>query len=145
MIRNPFRWAIAYPAIAVVICACSRLGAAAPSPEDVLKAHGLKLVGSLYVLEAETDVQKKLTELRQVARKLKLAQSRQRATGSPEQYERAINGLSDQIKGYQSEIQATNMQMNQVPRYSGRAHFAPLMQTKLIPSSSPIEINSRSR
>jgi hypothetical protein len=119
MVRHSLRWAIASPAIVLVLCACSRLVAAAPSPEDVLKAHGLRLAGSLYVLELEIDVQKKVTEIRQAARKLKLAQTRLRATGSREQYQRALEDLGDQIKSYESEIQTVNMQMSQLPAYGG--------------------------
>jgi len=116
MVRSPLGRAIAL-SVFTVLCACSGLGAAAPSPEEVLKTHGLRLAGSLYVLESETDVHKKATEIQKLARKLKLAKTQQRATGSPEEYQQAIKGLSDQVRGYQSEIQATNMQMNQLPRY----------------------------
>ncbi len=123
MSRCPFGWAITYAGIIVVLCACSRMEAAAPTPEEVLKTHGLRLAGSLYVLELETDVQKKATEIRQLARKLKLAKTRQRATGSLEDYQQSIKGLGDQIKGYQSEIQAANQRMNQFPRYR-RGAFA---------------------
>ncbi len=117
MVRSPFRRAIACRVITVVLCASSGLRAAAPSPEEVLKTHGLKLVGSLYVLELETDVHKKATEIHQLARKLKWSQTQQRATGSLEEYQQSIKGLSDQIRGYQSEIQAANQRMNQFPRY----------------------------
>lgn len=123
MARNPCGWAIACSAIAVLFCACARLGAAGSSPEDLLKSHGLKLVGSLYVLELETDIQKKATEIHKAARKLRAAQARQRAAGSPEDYEQAIKELGQEIKGYQSEIQAANMRMNQLPRY-GRGYSA---------------------
>jgi len=123
MVRSPFGWAINYSVITVVLCACSRLGAAAPTPEEVLKTHGLRLAGSLYVLELETDVHKKVTEIRQLARKLKWAQTQQRATGSLEQYQQTLKEVGDQIRGYQSEIQAANQRMNQFPRYR-RGAFA---------------------
>ncbi|HKI18157.1 MAG TPA: hypothetical protein VKA15_09760, partial [Isosphaeraceae bacterium] len=80
MFRSLFCWASACGVITVVLCASSGLHAAAPAPEEVLKTHGLRLAGSLYVLELETDVHKKATEIRQLARKLKLYQTQQRAT-----------------------------------------------------------------
>jgi tetratricopeptide (TPR) repeat protein len=124
MVRYRIGWAIAHSTVLVALCACSRLGAAAPSPEDLLKSHGLRLVGSLYILEIETDVQKKVTDIRQAARKVKLAQTRQRGTGSREQYQRAIEEFEDQIKNYQSEIQSVNVQMSQVPASYGVGRFA---------------------
>src|SRR5215468_425703 len=47
--------------------------AAADSPEGVLKARGLKRVGSTYVLNSESDVQKKITELRALSNQLTMA------------------------------------------------------------------------
>ncbi len=123
MVRSPFRRAIVCRVLTVVLCASSGLRAAAPSPEEVLKTHGLKLVGSLYVLELETAIHEKATEIRQLARKLKWSQAQQRATGSLEEYQKSIKGLNDQIRGYQSEIQAANQRMNRFPRYRRGTFF----------------------
>jgi aspartyl protease family protein len=51
--------------------------AAADSPEELLKARGLKRVGSTYILASESDVQKKTTELRALYNQLGLAARRQ--------------------------------------------------------------------
>jgi hypothetical protein len=117
MVGQFFKPALAVAALGVIVCSDVRLAAAQSSPEEVLKTHRLRPAGSLYVLELETDVQKKANELRLSARKLRLAQTRQRAAGSPEEYQQAIKDLGDQIRGYRQEIQATTAQMNSLPRY----------------------------
>jgi predicted nucleic acid-binding Zn-ribbon protein len=118
-------WTIAYPLMALVFGMGLPQRAAASSPEDVLKSHGLRQAGSLYVLDLETEIQTKTTELRQAARKLKVVQARRKAAGSPEQYQQAINELGQEVKAIQSEIRATSVQMNQIPRYTyGRWAFA---------------------
>jgi predicted nucleic acid-binding Zn-ribbon protein len=118
MVRHFCKLASVLSALSLLCWASAGLAAAQTPPEEVLKTHELRPAGSLYVLELETEVQKQANELRVAARKLKLAQTRQRAAGSPEEYQKAIKDLGDQVQGYQQEIQATTMRMNSLPRYT---------------------------
>jgi clan AA aspartic protease (TIGR02281 family) len=64
----------------LALVAAGALRAQDKSPEDVLKAHGLKRVGITYVLSsAEADVQKKVNELRLLSRQLTWALRQQEA------------------------------------------------------------------
>ncbi len=57
--------------------AAAAASTAGDSPEETLKARGLKRVGSTYVLPAESDVQKKSGELKALRTQLVLAARRQ--------------------------------------------------------------------
>jgi hypothetical protein len=98
------------------------LRAGEPTPEGVLKKHGLRQAGSLYVLETETDVQKKATEVKRLAAQLKLALLRQAGTASAQDREDAIRNLSAEVNEYRSSINLANQQMNAIPRMTGRGY-----------------------
>jgi hypothetical protein len=90
---------------------------ASNDPASVLKRFGLKLKGSLWVLEAEEQVQAKAAETRQLAEKLAYCRMQQQAALNPEQiafqYEIAVND-------YRSEIQLTDQAMKAIPRWRGQ-------------------------
>jgi len=73
------QWTLAFLALPAVLAA-GGLRAGDPSAEDVLKGHGLKRVGTTYVLgSAEADVQRKVNELRLLSRQLNFALQQQEA------------------------------------------------------------------
>jgi clan AA aspartic protease (TIGR02281 family) len=74
MIPGRLRWAVGF---SVLLAASAAVAAASDSPEDALKARGLKRVGSTYVLAAEGEVQKKAVELKALRNQLVLAARRQ--------------------------------------------------------------------
>ena len=57
---------------------------AADEPKnEVLKKHGLKIVGTLAVLETETEIKSKLTEARRLSKQLGYSVMQQQGTMSP--------------------------------------------------------------
>jgi clan AA aspartic protease (TIGR02281 family) len=61
----------------LMMIAAGAAAATADSPEERLKARGLKRVGSTYILTSEGDVQKKASELRALYNQLGMAARRQ--------------------------------------------------------------------
>jgi hypothetical protein len=95
---------------------------AADGPENaVLKKNGLKVVGSLAVLETETEVKNKLSDLRRISRQLNYSLMQQQGTMSPEDFQKAIKGLGAEINQMKAQINALTQQMNRMPR--GRRGF----------------------
>jgi len=72
MIRSRIARMIVLPTFAAA-CVAVAVGADESDPEGVLKSHGLKRSGSIYVVAAEADVQKKLNEARLASRQLNYA------------------------------------------------------------------------
>lgn len=70
---------------------------AADSPEEVLKKNGLKPMGPLYVLEAESDVKKKLSEVRLLSKQWNFARIQQESIGSATDHQALIQGLTGQV------------------------------------------------
>jgi clan AA aspartic protease (TIGR02281 family) len=93
------RWFVGW----LVVMAAVPALAAADSPEDLLKARGLKRVGSTYILGSEGDVQKKTAELRALYGQLSAA-ARQQAN--------AEQHIADQ-KGMLQELLRQRVALNQ--------------------------------
>jgi chromosome segregation ATPase len=94
--------------------------AAGDSPEDVLKKNGLKQAGPMYVLEAESAAKKKLTEVRQLSRQLKIARLQQATYGTAQDHQALMQNLSAQVNQIKAEINAVNQQVNRLPRFRNR-------------------------
>jgi clan AA aspartic protease (TIGR02281 family) len=71
------RWLVGLFVMVALAAGVRAAPAATDSPEDLLKARGLKRVGSTYVVAAESDVQKKTTELKALSNQLAMAARRQ--------------------------------------------------------------------
>jgi hypothetical protein len=96
-------------------------GQAAESPgEKLLAKQSLKRVGSLYVLDAETDVKKKLEEVRRLSKEWTSARVQQAAVGTTKDHQQLVQDLNSQITQIRSEIAAVNQQMARMPRWRGR-------------------------
>jgi hypothetical protein len=93
---------------------------AADSPEEVLKKNGLKPTGPLYVLETESDVKKKLGEVRLLSKQWNFARLQQVSIGTAKDHQALIQGLTGQVNQIKSEITAVNQQMSHLPRFRGR-------------------------
>jgi len=94
---------------------------AAEGPENaVLKKNGLKVVGTLAVLEAESEVKNRLTELRRLHKQLSYSLMQQKGTMSPEEYQRTIQRLGDEINQMRAQINLAGQQLNSLPRFRGR-------------------------
>jgi aspartyl protease family protein len=73
------RWVAGLWAVMAAGAVAGAAPAAVDSPEDVLKARGLKRVGTTYILASEGDVQKKVGALKALSNQLALAARHQAA------------------------------------------------------------------
>ncbi len=88
--------------------------------EEVLAKLGLKQAGTILVLEAESEVHDKTSELRRLSRELSNAVMLQRSTMSEKQYQDTLKELNAETNQFRSELNATNQMINRLPRYRGR-------------------------
>src|SRR5271157_608095 len=94
---------------------------AAESPqEEVLKKNGLKALGPIYVLEAESDVKQKVSEVKLLSKQWNHALLQQQSILSAKDHQAMIQGLTGQITQLRAEINAVNQQINRLPRFRGR-------------------------
>src|SRR5271166_6582118 len=94
--------------------------AAEPPQEVVLKKNGLKALGPIYVLEAESDVKKKVSEIKLLAKQWNHARLQQQSIVSPKEHQAMIQGLMDQVNQTRAQLNAVNQQVNHLPRFRGR-------------------------
>ena len=94
---------------------------AAESPqEEVLRKNGLKTLGPIYVLEAESDVKKKVSEVKLLSKQWNHARLQQQSVLSAKDHQAMIQGLTGQVNQLRAEINGVNQQINRLPRYRGR-------------------------
>ena len=86
----------------------------------MLKKHGLKAMGPLYVLDGEAEAKKKFNEYRLISRKLEQALGHQAAVVTPQAQQAMIQNLNAQIGQLRGEINAVGQQINRLPKYRGR-------------------------
>jgi hypothetical protein len=105
----------------LAVCLISSSGRAADDGQnETLAKHKLKPLGSLQVLEDESEFKTKLTEARRLLRQLSYSKLQQHQTLSPEQYQKTLQGLKDELNQMRSQINMANQQMNSLPRFRGR-------------------------
>ena len=93
----------------------------ADDPEnETLKKNKLRALGSLQVLEDETEFKNKLTEARRLQRQLSYSLMQQQNTMSPEQFKKNLQAMKDELTQMRSQISQLNQQMASVPRFRGR-------------------------
>ena len=90
------------------------------APGEVLKKHGLKAMGPLYVLDGEAEAKKKYNEFRLLSRKLEQALKQQASVVTPQAQQGMVQDLNAQIGQIRGEINLVGQQMNRMPRYRGR-------------------------
>ena len=96
-------------------------GRAADTPaEQLLAKAGLKRVGSLYVLDAESDAKKKLEEVRQLSKLWNHARLQQASIGTARDHQVLMQDLNLQINQIRAEIAAVNQEMGRLPRFRNR-------------------------
>ena len=99
----------------------AELPQAAESPqEEVLKKNGLKALGPIYVLEAESDVKKKVSEVKLLSKQWNHARLQQQSAVSAKDHQAMIQGLTGQVNQLRTEINGVTQQINRLPRYRGR-------------------------
>jgi hypothetical protein len=113
---------MAMSALAVVLTLVGRAPTrAGEGPEkNVLKKHGLKTQGSLWVLEAESTFKSKLSDARRQGKQLNYAVAQQQGTMSPKEQQETVKALTNQINQMRTEVNAFNQQINRLPRMRGR-------------------------
>jgi hypothetical protein len=122
MAKSHVVWAVAVVTAALAWLESPSVRAADGPRSELLKKHGLKIVGSLAVVETETDIKAKLSEAKRLSRELSYSLMQQKGTLSPKEQQQNIKALNDQISQIRSEINAVTRQMSMVPR--GRARFS---------------------
>jgi hypothetical protein len=110
-------------AIAVLALLGRASALAGDGPDNpVLKKHGLKVVGALAVLESESQVKNKLSDVRRLSRQLSNSLMRQQGTMTAEDHQNFIKGLGAEINQMKAQVNALSQQMSRIPR--GRRGFA---------------------
>jgi hypothetical protein len=95
-------------------------GRAGETPSDTaLAKYGLKRVGVVLALEAESKVHAKAEEVRQLSRQLSYAVAQQRSTLSEKEYQDTIKELTAQINQFKAESNAATQAMNRIPKRRG--------------------------
>ncbi len=105
----------------LAVCVIGVPGRAADEPQnETLAQHKLKAMGSLQVLEDEGEFKTKLTEARRLLRQLNYSILQQKGTMSPQQYQKNLEGMKEELNQMRSQINQANQQMNSLPRFRGR-------------------------
>jgi hypothetical protein len=118
--KSCFAWATALVTVAFVCVARPPAHAADGPASKILKKHGLRIVGSLAVVEEEAVIKSKLNDARRQSKQLNYSLMQQQATMSPKEQQQNIKTVTDQINQLRSEINAANQQLNSIPSYRGR-------------------------
>jgi hypothetical protein len=90
------------------------------SPEGILKQHGLKAKGELYVPATEHDVKRKVTESLHLAGKLQFHLMQKQAAMNAELRPAMIERLEFRIADCQAAIQLTNQNITAIPKHRGQ-------------------------
>ena len=119
------KWTTGLLIVAATSWATGIRAAESPQPaespqEEVLKKNGLKALGPIYVLEAESDVKKKVSEVKLLSKQWNRARLQQQSILSAKDHQAMIQGLTGQVNQLRSEINVVTQQMNRLPRYRGR-------------------------
>jgi len=115
----------------------------AESPqEETLRKNGLKPLGPIYVLEAESDVKQKVSEIKLLAKQWNHARLQQQSTLSPKDHQAMIQELTAQVNQLRAQINAVNQQANHLPRFRGRLanNYAQGEYQELIASRNQLNI-----
>ena len=107
-------------AVLMVASAGAGVHAGEPPSEEVLAKLGLKQAGNTLVLEAESEVHDKTSEVRRLARELSNAVMLQRSTMSEKEYQNAIKELNAETTQLRSQLNTTNQMISRLPKYRGR-------------------------
>jgi hypothetical protein len=93
---------------------------AAETPSDAaLAKHGLKRVGVVLALEAESEVHAKAEEVRHLSRQLSYAVAQQRSTLSEKEYQDTIKELTAEINQLKTQANTAQQAMNRIPKRRG--------------------------
>jgi uncharacterized coiled-coil DUF342 family protein len=120
MAKSCFGWATAILTVAFLCVARPTVHAADGSGSAILKKHGLKIAGTLAVVDEEAEIKSKLAEARRLSKQLSYSIMQQQATLGPKEIQQNIKTVGDQINQLRSEMNAANQQMNSIPKYRGR-------------------------
>ena len=120
MIKSCLVWMAAFLTVALACLTRPQVRAADGTENPVLKKHGLKIVGTLAVVDEEAAIKSKLTEVRAISKQLSYSLMQQKVTLSPGDMQQTVKDLTNQISQLRSEINAANQQMNAFPKFRGR-------------------------
>jgi hypothetical protein len=95
------------------------LRAGEPPSDKELAKHGLKRVGVVLALVAESEVHTKAEDVRHLSRQLDYAVAQQRSTLSEKEYQETIKGLTAEINQLKTQANAAQQAMNRIPKRRG--------------------------
>jgi hypothetical protein len=114
------QWPIVWAVGMMAACTGAILRAGDPGTEEALAKFGLKRAGMVLVLETEAEVHSKARETRRLAGELSYALMKQRGMLSEKEYQQTLKELHSEINQFRAELNTTNQQMAQIPRFRGR-------------------------
>lgn len=121
------RWVVGSLLGLALIGPAAAVRAGEPPSDRMLRDHGLKRSGALFVLEAESAVHHQAEEVRDLGRQWSQAVARQRATVGEKEYQDTIKQLTAELNQLKAQSNAATQTMNQLPRVRtrrGRTYLA---------------------
>jgi hypothetical protein len=106
--------------VALVCLARPWVHAADGPDSDLLKKHGLRIAGTLAVVDEEAQIKTNLAEARRLSKQLSYSLMQQKGTMSPGEMQQTVKNITNEINQLKSEMNAANQQMNAIPKYRGR-------------------------
>ena len=87
---------------------------------DALKKHGLKIAGTLAVVDEEAKIKSNLAEARCLSKQLNYSLIQQKGTLSPGEMQQTVKNITNEMNQLRSTINQAGQQMNAVPKWRGR-------------------------
>jgi uncharacterized phage infection (PIP) family protein YhgE len=119
MRRHPTIHTLGFVLGLTFLCAGGDLRADEGPSDSALAKHGLKRVGTVLALEAESEVHTKAEEMRQLSRQLSFAVAQRRSTLSEKEYQDTIKELNAEINQLKNQSNTATQAMNRIPKRYG--------------------------
>jgi hypothetical protein len=131
--NSPLARTTALAAVALAWLAGPPLCAAEGPANEALKKHGLRIVGTLAVVDEEAQIKTNLAEARRQSKQLNYLLLQQKGTLSPGEVQQTVKNVNNEINQLRSAINTTGQQMNSIPKWRGRfvSNDAQMMYSQL--------------
>ena len=134
--------------VALVCLARPWVHAADGPDSDLLKKHGLRIAGTLAVVDEKHRSRLIRRRPTSAIKQLSYSLMQQKGTMSPGEMQQTVKNITNEINQLKSEMNAANQQMNAVPKFRGRfvSNDASMLYTQLnaYRSQLQMEINQDS-
>ena len=121
MARSRLLWAATVLTVALV-CLARTLGSRRGRTRRarLSRKHGLKIAGTLAVVDEEAQIKTNLAEARRLSKQLSYSLMQQKGTLSPGEMQQTVKNVNNEINQLRSQMNAASQQMNAVPKLRGR-------------------------